>query len=303
LIGKQIEENPMDTLMGQGRLAIDLIVDSDSFHENKLDGFSLPLEDYGPGAVVGSAMLNGKRCTVIANDAMAFNMRFPVVYAGIIGLEEAYKMAMAVYCSIAADKDKPLADKRPLLLIVDTPGNGPGKVEEIAGMNKATGAYQLALAEARKAGHPVIAVVIGRAISGAFLCHGLQADRIVSLSARFNTMIHVMPLTSIARIIKQSLERLTELSKSNPVFAAGPQFFYQLGGVEAQIDNIDDIRQVVITQVDEVTALKMKGDSAHTGPWGRGLLGKERGGRQMRGQVLTLMEKQFAEVSDRYISA
>ena len=129
----------METLMGQGRAAIDMLVDPDSFQENQLPAFTLPCEDYGPGAVVGSAQLGGRTCTVIANDAMAFNPRFPVVYAGIIGLEEAYKMARAVYCSIAADVDKPLADKRTLLLIVDTPGNGPGKVEEIIGMNNCSG--------------------------------------------------------------------------------------------------------------------------------------------------------------------
>jgi biotin-independent malonate decarboxylase gamma subunit len=167
---------------------------------------------------------------------MPSNPRFPVVTSGIIGMEEGYKMAMAVYRSIEADAGKPLADKRPLLLIVDTPGNGPGKVEEIVGMNKATGAYQLALAEARKTGHPVLAVVIGRAISGAFLCHGLQADQILSLSDKYGTMIHVMPLTSIARITKQDIEKLTALSKTNPVFAAGPEFFFRLGGVEEIIE-------------------------------------------------------------------
>lgn len=293
----------MDTLMGQGRTAIDLIVDPDSFAENQLQGFNLPIDDYGAGAVIGSATMKGQLCTIIANDAMTFNMRFPVVYAGIIGLEEAYKMALAVYCTIAVDKDKPLQDKRPLLLIVDTPGNGPGKVEEIIGMNKATGAYQLALAEARKAGHPIIAVVIGRAISGAFLCHGLQADRIVSLSAKFNTMIHVMPLTSIARITKQSLERLTELSKSNPVFAAGPQFFYQLGGVEEQIDEIDAIRDVVIKQIEDVKRLKAQGKINELGPWGRGLLGAQREGRKTRPEVLSLMQNQFNAVVDSYINA
>lgn len=291
----------MDSLMGQGRTAIDLIVDSGSFLENQLSEFSLPIDDYGSGAVVGSAMINGLPCTVIANDAMTFNMRFPVVYAGIIGLEEAYKMALAVYCTIEMDKNKPLTDKRPLLLIVDTPGNGPGKVEEIIGMNKATGAYQLALAEARKAGHAVIAIVIGRAISGAFLCHGLQADRIVSLSARFGTMIHVMPLTSIARITKQSLERLTELSKDNPVFAAGPQFFYQLGGVEEQIEDIETIRTVVIKQIDEIKTLKAKDQQALLGPWGRGMLGSQRAGRKTRSEVLSLMQQQFDHIANQYI--
>ncbi len=57
-------------------------------------------------------------------------------------------MALAVYRTLAMDKDEAVGEKRPLVLIVDTPGNGPGKLEEIIGMNKATGAYQLALAGA-----------------------------------------------------------------------------------------------------------------------------------------------------------
>ncbi|WP_330219233.1 biotin-independent malonate decarboxylase subunit gamma, partial [Rhodobacter capsulatus] len=91
---------------------------------------------------------------------------------------------------------------------------------------KSTAAYQLALAEARLKGHPIIAMVIGRAISGAFLCHGLQADAILSLDAQFGTMIHVMPLTSVSRIIRKDLETLEVLSKQSAVFAAGPRFFH-----------------------------------------------------------------------------
>ena len=216
-----------NTMIGRGRDAIDMIIDKDSFQENIIDGYSFD-PDYGPGSVVGTAKLNGKPTTIIANDAMAFNDRFPVVFGGVIGLEEGYKMATAVYRTMEADKDKPLPEKRAIVLIVDTPGNGPGKMEEIAGMNKSTGGYQLALAEARKAGHPIVAMVIGRAISGAFLCHGLQADHILALSKDFGTMIHVMPLTSIARITKMDIERLEELSTSNPVFAAGVDFFYKL---------------------------------------------------------------------------
>ena len=199
----------MESMIGRGRDAIAMIVDPDSFAENRVGCAQVP-EGYGPGAVVGTASLNGRPVTILANDAQAVNPRFPVVYFGVIGMEEAYKMASAVYESILADRDKPVGEKRPLLLIVDTPGNGPGKVEEIFGMNKATGAYQLALAEARKAGHAVIAMVIGRAISGAFLCHGLQADHILALPKECGTMIHVMPLTSISRITKMDIERLEE---------------------------------------------------------------------------------------------
>ncbi|MBA7845015.1 biotin-independent malonate decarboxylase subunit gamma [Klebsiella sp. RHBSTW-00484] len=291
----------MENLLGQGRAAIDLIVDEGSFAENALAELNLPCDDYGPGAVVGSARINGEICTVIANDAMTFNPRFPVVYAGIIGLEEGYKMALAVYRTLAMDKDKPAGEKRPLVLIVDTPGNGPGKLEEIIGMNKATGAYQLALAEARHAGHPIIAMVIGRAISGAFLCHGLQADHILSLTSEFGTMIHVMPLSSIARITRQDVERLSELSRSNPVFAAGPEFFWQLGGVEELIKTIPAMREAIVRHIGDVRRQKQDVGIQVTGPQGRGLSGEERGGRKMRGVILAQMHDEYQQVAARYL--
>lgn len=291
----------MENLLGQGRVAIDLVVDEGSFAENALAELNLPCDDYGPGAVVGSARINGEICTVIANDAMTFNPRFPVVYAGIIGLEEGYKMALAVYRTLAMDKDKPAGEKRPLVLIVDTPGNGPGKLEEIIGMNKATGAYQLALAEARHAGHPIIAMVIGRAISGAFLCHGLQADHILSLTSEFGTMIHVMPLSSIARITRQDVERLSELSRSNPVFAAGPEFFWQLGGVEELIKTIPAMREAIVRHIGDVRRQKQDVGIQATGPQGRGLSGEERGGRKMRGVILAQMHDEYQQVAARYL--
>lgn len=292
----------MENLIGKGRAAIGMVVDPDSFQEGVVGDLTISDKEFGPGAVIGTARLNGEICTVIANDARKVNRKFRVVYAGIIGLEEAYKMALAVYHSIKADQDKPLAEKRSLLLIVDTPGNGPGKLEEIFGMNKATGAYQLALAEARKAGHPIVALVVGRAISGGFLCHGLQADRILSLSPKFGTLVHVMPLTSIARITKLDIEWLQELAENNPVFAAGPDFFYRLGGIEELIDSIEAMRERFIAHVAEVRARKATGNWEMLGPWGRGFLGAERGGRRIRNKVIHTMNEEFAAVSDRYLT-
>jgi len=293
----------METLVGQGREAINMIIDPDSFQENVVGDLKVEDESFGPGAVIGTASLNGEDVTVIANDAMAFNEKFPVVFAGVIGMEEAYKMALAVYNSIKADEDKPVDKKRPIVLIVDTPGNGPGKVEEIFGMNKATGSYQLSLAEARKKGHPIVAMVIGRAISGAFLCHGLQADQILALPKQFQTMIHVMPLTSIARITKQDLERLEELSTTNPVFASGADFFYQLGGLEEIVEQFDKMREKIISHIGEIRNFKGAGQYEKTGPWGRGLLGAEREGRAVRSMVIEQMQKEFDSVADKYISA
>lgn len=283
-------EEYTDTLVGQGRRAIELIVDADSFRENEIPGWQ-PEAGYGPGAVVGTATLSGRTVVVLANDAEAINDRFPVVYFGVIGLEEAYKMARTVYAVIEADRDKPQAEKTPLVLIVDTPGNGPGRVEELYGMNCATGAYQLALAEARQAGHPVVAMVVGRAISGAFLCHGLQAGRILALAPEFGTMIHVMPITSISRITKIEPERLHELSQSNPVFAAGVNFFSRLGGVDEVIESFDQMAPAISRHIEEL----LSGGGA--GPQNRGALGAERGGRVSRPQVEQLMADEFAAIA------
>ncbi len=291
----------MENLIGKGRAAIGMVVDPDSFVEGVVGELSITDKEFGPGAVIGTAKLNNETCTIIAIDAMKVNRKFRVVYAGIIGLEEGYKMALAVYHSIKADESKPPADKRPLVLIVDTPGNGPGKLEEIFGMNKATGAYQLALAEARKTGHPVVALVVGRAISGAFLCHGLQADHILSLAPKFGTLVHVMPLTSIARITKLDIEWLQELAESNPVFAAGPDFFYRLGGIEELIDSIETMGERVSANVADVRAKKAAGKEEELGPWGRGALGEERGGRCIRGRVMETMNAEFAAVARRYL--
>ncbi len=290
-----------ETMIGRGREAIEMIFDVDSVRENTIGAYQVEGE-IGPGAVVGTARIEGQEVTFIANDAQAINPRFNVVYFGVIGLEEAYKMALTVYYTIEVDKDKPLEKKRPLVLIVDTPGNGPGKVEEIIGMNKATGSYQLALAEARKAGHPIIAMVIGRAISGAFLCHGLQADHILSLDKDFGTMIHVMPITSIARITKLDIERLEKLSEDNPVFAAGVDFFYRLGGVEEIVDKVENMKAAIKKHIAEVCQLKKNGRFDKLGPWGRGLLGEERGGRTSRKKVIQLMDTQYEAVIDKYIS-
>ncbi|WP_256664334.1 biotin-independent malonate decarboxylase subunit gamma [Klebsiella grimontii] len=167
-------------------------------------------------------------------------------------------------------------------------------------MNKATGAYQLALAEARHAGHPIIAMVIGRAISGAFLCHGLQADHILSLTSEFGTMIHVMPLSSIARITRQDVERLSELSRSNPVFAAGPEFFWQLGGVEELIKTIPAMKEAIVRHIAEVRQQKQAAGIQATGPQGRGISGEERGGRKARGVILAQMREEYQHVAARY---
>jgi malonate decarboxylase gamma subunit len=293
-------DRKLASFIGKGRQALEMIVDSDSFVENRIGSYTQDA-DLGPGAVIGDATLKGRSITVIANDAKVRNPRFPTVMAGIIGMEEAYKMAIAVYKTIEADMGKPRGEKRPILLVVDTPGNAPGKIDEIFGMNKATGAYQLALAEAREYGHPVIAIVVGRAISGAFLCHGLQADRILALSGTYGTMIHVMPLGSIARITRMDIERLEKLSASNPVFASGAAYFHKLGGLDEVLEDSSQMADAIDRHIKEIIALNETGRSTQLGPWGRGILGAERGGRLARAEVLQLMQEQFSAIESEFL--
>ena len=168
-------------------------------------------------------------------------------------------------------------------------------------MNKATGAYQLALAQARHVGHPIVAIVIGRAISGAFLCHGLQADRILAMAKEYGTKIHVMPITSISRITKLDVERLEELSADNPVFAAGVDFFYQLGGVEEIIPSIEVLPERVADQIRQVVKCKESGWLEDIGPMGRAALGQQRGGRVWRQQVIDRMRAEFDGIREKYV--
>jgi malonate decarboxylase gamma subunit len=110
-----------------------------------------------------------------------------------------------------------------------------------------------------------------------------------------------MPTTSISRITKLDIEWLKEVAKINPVFAAGPDFFYSLGGIEEIIDSIDAMRDRVIAHVAEIRAKKSAGNKDDLGPWGRGALGAERGGRRIRGKVIQIMNEEFTAVADRYL--
>ena len=228
------------SLIGKTEEAIQMIFDKDSFQENVIGTTRLDPE-LAPPVMVGQAMLDGEVCSVLANNSRRPNPRFRVVYSGILGMEEAYKFSQAMYATINADKDRPKDKKRPIILLIDTPGNSPGKIEEIVGMTKGTASYQFAIEDARLAGHPVIGMIIGRAVSGGFLCHGLLSDRILALPKEYGTIVHVMPTTSIAVITKIPLERLNELVKTNPVFASGAEFFYDLGGIDDMVKKPEDM--------------------------------------------------------------
>lgn len=70
------------------------------------------------------------------------------------------------------------------------------------------------------------------------------------------------------------MERLSELSRTNPVFAAGPEFFWQLGGVEELIKAIPEMKEAIVRHIAEVRQQKQAAGVTSTGPQGRGAQAK-----------------------------
>ena len=112
----------MENLLGQGRAAIDLIVDEGSLPKTRWRD-SISCDDYGPGAVVGSARINGEICTTIANDAMTFNPASPSSTRALSAWRRGIKWRWRSTVRWRWIKTNRLG-KRPLVLIVDTPGMG-----------------------------------------------------------------------------------------------------------------------------------------------------------------------------------
>jgi malonate decarboxylase gamma subunit len=163
-----------------------------------------------PGSVLAADAPLGKddaRFLCVVPDPHA---RFPCARDGQVGLEEAYTLAARVREAIELDKN---TSKRPIIAIVDVKSQAYGRREETAGIFLAAAAAADAYGTARLAGHPVIALVVGHAISGGFLTHGYQANRILALDDD-GVMIHAMHKEAAARITRRSVEELDKLGET-----------------------------------------------------------------------------------------
>jgi biotin-independent malonate decarboxylase gamma subunit len=136
--------------------------------------------------------------------------RFPCVRDGQVGLEEAFTQADRLRRVTAEDREKPKAQKRPVIAIVDVKSQAYGRREETAGIFFAAAVSSDAYASARMAGHPVISLVVGQAFSGGFLTHGYQANRILAFDDS-GIVIHAMHKEAAARITRRSVAELEEL--------------------------------------------------------------------------------------------
>jgi malonate decarboxylase gamma subunit len=119
---------------------------------------------------------------------------------------------------------------RPILLLIDTQGQQLRRRDELLGINRAMAHLGCCIDFARRRGHRVIGLVYDQALSGGFITSGLIADACYALP---EAEIRVMRIPAMARVTKISEERLTDLSKANPVFAPGVQNYVAMGGVRA----------------------------------------------------------------------
>lgn len=152
--------------------------------------------------------------------------RFPRARSGEVGLLEGWGLAKVVDSAIELDRET--EHKRALIAIVDVPSQAYGRREEALGIHQALAGAVDSYARARLAGHPVIALLVGKAMSGAFLAHGYQANRLIALRDP-GVMVHAMGKESAARVTLRSVDELEKLAASIPPMAYDIENYASLG--------------------------------------------------------------------------
>ena len=209
-----------------------------------------------PVSTVLHAQKDGKEYVAIVPDA---DNKFPRVRNGEVGLQEGFAVASVINKVVAEDQDKDV--KRPIILIVDVPSQAYGYQEELIGIHVALGSSAAAYAKARQAGHPVIDFIPGDAVSGGFLAHGLQSNRMIALDDDSIT-IQAMSKASAARITQRTIAELEEATKHVPAMAYDIDNYEKLGALyklvkgigswEATDENVAKINEIIDGAIDSL---------------------------------------------------
>lgn len=224
-----------------------------------------------PSVQAADGELNGEAVRFIAVVPDA-NNHFPRAAKGEVGLLEGWTLAKVVSETIAADADK--AVKRPIVAVIDVPSQAYGRREEGFGIHQALAGAAAAYANARLAGHPVIGLIVGKAMSGAFLAHGYQANRLIAFNDK-GVLIHAMGKESAARITLRTVDALEKLAATIPPMAYDISNYATLGLLENLLDisNPDAPSANDLTQVK--TTLQQAIKDARQDPTLKGRLGAD----------------------------
>lgn len=214
-----------------------------------LTGGAAAKAGYAASVKVVDAPLGNETACYIAVVADA-NNPFPRARQGEVGLLEGWNLARAVDEIIQADAKA--EHKRPIIAVVDVPSQAYGRREEAYGIYQALAGAVDGYARARLAGHPVVALLVGKAMSGAFLAHGYQAQRLIALRDP-GVMVHAMGKESAARVTLRTVEELEALAAKVPPMAYDIDNYATLGLLWKTLD-VNQIEQPQAADLSSVQA-------------------------------------------------
>ena len=198
---------------------------------NQLTGGAERIQGLCPSVLAADA--DDVRYIAVVPDA---HNRYPRAAKGEVGLLEGWTLAKVVQETLAADADS--AIKRPIVAVIDVPSQAYGRREEAFGIHQALAGAAGAYAQARLAGHPVIGLIVGKAMSGAFLAHGYQANRLIAFNDA-GVLVHAMGKESAARITLRTVEALEKLAATVPPMAYDISNYATLGLLSSLLNIAD----------------------------------------------------------------
>ena len=201
-----------------------------------------------PSVLVADTTLQKERVRFLAIVPDPDN-RFPCARQGQVGLQEGWNLAKQVRDAIKADEN---GEKRAIIAIVDVPSQAYGRREELLGIFLAAAAATDAYVSARLAGHPVISLLVGHAISGGFLTHGAQANRLLAFNDS-GVMVHAMAKNAAARVTRRTVEELDKLAETVIPMSYKIEDYAKLGTLYKLIDGVN-VDSPEPKQVDQVRA-------------------------------------------------
>jgi malonate decarboxylase gamma subunit len=256
-----------------------------------LTGGDSPFPGDPASVLTADATLGGEiaRFLCVVPDARG---RFPCARKGEVGLEEAYTLATRLREVIEhEDSQSDHGRKRPIIAIVDLKSQAYGRREGTAAIFLAAAAAADAYATARMNGHPVITLVVGQAISGGFLTHGYQANRILAFDDP-NVVIHAMHKEAAARVTLRSVSELERLGRELLPLSYDIRDYAKLGLLYKllQVENPDVPSAPTIAQVQqEIIATIADSRSGPTSLTGRmeseGAIQSRKAGRAARASM------------------
>jgi malonate decarboxylase gamma subunit len=270
---------PDDQLSTRGRIWFDA-----------LSGLGTNLLPSIPSLLVSDVALGNERALLLAVGPDV-NNRFPCARRGQVGILEGWHLAKQIRAAVEVDK---AGVKRAIIAIVDVPSQAYGRREELLGIFLAAAAATDAYVQARRVGHPVIGLIVGSAISGGFLTHGIQANRLLAFNDPTIT-VHAMAKSAAARITCRTVKELDQLAESVVPMSYKIEDYARLGtlyqlisGVDVDAPNSDQIEQVK-------THLKAAIASARTGSRDLTERFESLGARELRTATLEVRREFAAE--------